>query len=149
LISNKDEFDKFKKNHDKNRQFIIEEKIFADEYTAAILHNKLLPIIKIKPSNQFYDYDAKYSSNLTKFTFPDISDDLLAQINKNITNAFSIIGCSTWGRIDFFIRDNDIVLLELNTIPGMTDHSLVPKAAKEAGIDYYHLILNILNICPE
>lgn len=149
LISNKDEFDKFKKNHDKNRQFIIEEKIFADEYTAAILHNKLLPIIKIKPSNQFYDYDAKYSSNLTKFTFPDISDDLLAQINKNIINAFSIIGCSTWGRIDFFIRDNDIVLLELNTIPGMTDHSLVPKAAKEAGIDYYHLILNILNICPE
>jgi len=148
LISNLIDFDDFKNSHDKNRQFIIEEKINSDEYTAAILHDKLLPIIKIKPDNDFYDYNAKYASNLTEFTFPKINNDLFSSINETILNAFNIIGCSRWGRIDFFLKNNNIILLELNTIPGMTDHSLVPKAAKENGIDYYNLILNILDICP-
>ena len=148
LISNLNDFNDFKNKYDSNRQFIIEEKINSDEYTAAILHGKLLPIIKIKPDNDFYDYDAKYASNLTEFTFPKINNDLFSSINETILNAFNIIGCSGWGRIDFFIKNNNIILLELNTIPGMTDHSLVPKAAKENGIDYYNLILNILDICP-
>jgi D-alanine-D-alanine ligase len=149
LISNSNEFSYFLNNYDKKRQFIIEEKISADEYTAAILHNQLLPIIKIKPGNDFYDYDAKYASNLTEFTFPKINNELAASINNTILNAFNIIGCDTWGRVDFFIKADEIILLELNTIPGMTDHSLVPKAAIKDGIDYYQLILNILDLCPE
>ena len=60
--------------------------------------------------------------------------------------AFNCLGCHTWARVDFFIDNNKTILLEINTIPGMTDHSLVPKAAKESGLSYYQLILEILGI---
>ena len=146
LISDDNEYREFMNDHDSNREYMIEEKIIADEYTAAILHKNILPIIKIIPGNLFYDYDAKYKSDLTKFTFPKIEDDTRNALNNAIRKAYNVIGCSDWGRIDFFIKNKQIILLEINTIPGMTDHSLVPKAAKEQGISYYDLISKILNI---
>ena len=146
LISNITQHQDFLNKHDSSRQYMIEEKIIADEYTAAIIHGQILPVIKIAPSNIFYDYDAKYKSDLTKFTFPTI-DPVTSDILKNtITKAYNVIGCSSWGRLDFFIKNKEVILLEINTIPGMTDHSLVPKAAKENGTSYYQLILKILNI---
>ena len=123
---------------------MIEEKIIGDEYTAAIIHDDILPIIKITPGNIFYDYDAKYKSDLTNFSFPEINSETRTLLNNTIRKAYNVIGCSHWGRLDFFIKNKEIILLEINTIPGMTDHSLVPKAAKENGISYYQLILKIL-----
>ena len=146
LISNSNEYMDFINKHDSNREYMIEEKITADEYTAAIIHENILPIIKITSGNRFYDYDAKYKSDLTKFTFPQIEQKTRTTINNIIRKAYNIIGCSHWGRLDFFIKNKEIILLEINTIPGMTDHSLVPKAAKKEGISYYQLILKILDI---
>ena len=146
LISSSKEYKEFANKHDSNREYMIEEKITADEYTAAIIHGNILPIIRITSSNIFYDYDAKYKSNSTKFTFPEIELETITTLNDTIRKAYNVIGCSHWGRLDFFIKNKEIILLEINTIPGMTDHSLVPKAAKENGISYYQLILRILNI---
>ena len=146
LIANNEDYIEFINKHDANREYMIEEKITAEEYTAAIIHKNILPIIKIIPSNIFYDYDAKYKSDLTKFTFPIINQEIRAALEETIIKAYDVIGCSHWGRLDFFIKEKEIILLEINTIPGMTDHSLVPKAAKENGISYYELIIRILDI---
>ena len=144
-IKNNHDFDNFIHNKN-NREFMIEKKISSDEYTAAILNNKVLPIIKIIPSNEFYDFDAKYKSDETKFLFPELSQDMISVISDQVMKSFNVLGCKTWARVDFFISDNTVILLEINTIPGMTDHSLVPKAAKVYGLSYYQLVLEILGI---
>tara|TARA_B100000282_G_scaffold286862_1_gene253828 strand:- start:1034 stop:1936 length:903 start_codon:yes stop_codon:yes gene_type:complete len=144
-IKNNHDFDNFIHNKN-NREFMIEKKISSDEYTAAILNNKVLPIIKIVPSNEFYDFDAKYKSDETKFLFPELSQDMISVITDQVMKSFDVLGCKTWARVDFFISDNTVILLEINTIPGMTDHSLVPKAAKVYGLSYYQLVLEILGI---
>ncbi len=144
-IKNNDDFDIFIKNKS-NREFMIEKKISSDEYTAAILNNKVLPIIKIVPSNEFYDFDAKYKSDETKFLFPELNQEMLSLISDQVIKSFNALGCETWARVDFFINNNSIILLEINTIPGMTDHSLVPKAASKYGLSYYQLVLEIMGI---
>tara|TARA_B100000242_G_C43051774_1_gene491434 strand:- start:484 stop:1386 length:903 start_codon:yes stop_codon:yes gene_type:complete len=144
-IKNNHDFDNFIHNKN-NREFMIEKKISSDEFTAAILNNKVLPIIKIVPSNEFYDFDAKYKSDETKFLFPELSQDMISVITDQVMKSFDVLGCKTWARVDFFISDNTVILLEINTIPGMTDHSLVPKAAKVYGLSYYQLVLEILGI---
>ena len=141
---NKD-FENFEK-HKSNREYMIEKKISSDEYTAAILNERVLPIIKIIPSNEFYDFEAKYKSNETKFSFPDLTQSITNKINTQVTDAFRVLGCESWARVDFFIEDEQIILLEINTIPGMTDHSLVPKAARKYGLSYYQLVLEIIGI---
>ncbi len=145
LITNEYEYSSFTKQYNSSREYIIEEKIDAEEYTAAIIGNNILPIIKIVPSNTFYDYDAKYKSDKTKFIFPDLNREVVEKVEYIILKAFKSLGCKDWARVDFFIKDKEIILLEINTIPGMTDHSLVPKAAKKIGISYYELIIKILN----
>ncbi len=142
-IKNNDDFNNFTQNKN-NREFMIEKKISSDEYTAAILNNKVLPIIKIVPSNEFYDFDAKYKSDKTKFLFPKLMPEMVSMISDQVMKSFNALGCKTWARVDFFIQDNSVILLEINTIPGMTDHSLVPKAAKEYGLTYYQLIREII-----
>ncbi|MEC7677344.1 MAG: D-alanine--D-alanine ligase [Pseudomonadota bacterium] len=144
-IKNNTDFESFTKNK-KNREFMIERKITSDEYTAAILNNNVLPIIKIIPSNEFYDFDAKYQSNETKFLFPDLSPEMVNAICEQVMRAFNALGCKTWARVDFFVQDDLVILLEINTIPGMTDHSLVPKAANKHGLSYYQLVLEIMGI---
>jgi len=145
LISNNKDFKSFALEYNSSREYIIEEKIIANEYTAAVLNNDVLPIIKIIPSNTFYDYDAKYQSNTTKFIFPKLSKEMTNKIKHNVLKAYKALGCKDWARVDFFIKNDEIVLLEINTIPGMTDHSLVPKAANKKGITYYELIIKILD----
>jgi len=145
LINNNQDFISFTLECNSSREYIIEEKIVADEYTAAILNNDVLPVIKIIPSNTFYDYDAKYQSNSTKFIFPRLSQEITNKIKYTVLKAYKALGCKDWARVDFFIKDDEIVLLEINTIPGMTDHSLVPKAAIKHGISYYELIIKILD----
>ncbi len=145
LIKKGDEYKSFIEYASADREYIIEEKINADEYTGALIQNTLLPIIKIIPSNTYYDYDSKYKSDATQFIFPELGLSLIEKIKSTIIKANNSIGCETWSRVDFFLDKKEIILLEINTIPGMTDHSLVPKAAKKFGLSYYDLIIKILN----
>ena len=130
-----------------NDEALIEHWIEGDEYTVAILGNQALPSIKIISDHDFYDYDSKYFSNKTEYLCPS---DLSEQQEKNIRTiamkAFNLTGASGWGRADFILdKDKNPYLLEINTVPGMTSHSLVPMAAKAAGMNFEQLVLKILH----
>jgi len=130
-----------------NNEALIEHWIEGDEYTVAILGNQALPSIKIMSDHDFYDYDSKYFSNKTEYLCPS---DLSEQQEKNIRTiamkAFNLTGASDWGRADFILdKDKNPYLLEINTVPGMTSHSLVPMAAKAAGMNFEQLVLKILH----
>ncbi|MDG2106871.1 MAG: D-alanine--D-alanine ligase [Gammaproteobacteria bacterium] len=126
-------------------EYFIEEFITAPEYTAPIINNEVFPIIKIETKREFYNYEAKYLDNDTIFSFPEFSEDVRENINLICMKAFNSMGCSNWGRVDFFMdKDSSINLIEINSIPGMTDHSLVPKSAKENGFSYDQLLLLLL-----
>ena len=128
-----------------SNDYFIEEYIDNAEYTAPIISNNVYPIIKIDTEREFYNYNAKYIDNNTSFTFPKFPTLVQDKINNTVLKAFTILGCSTWGRIDFFMNDNyDINLIEINSIPGMTSHSLVPMSAKKFGLSYIDLIKLIL-----
>ena len=126
--------------------YFIEEFISAAEYTAPIINNMVFPIIKIETKREFYNYEAKYLDNDTVFSFPELPKSVLEKINLTCIKAFNSLRCSCWGRVDFFMdSDYSVNLIEINSIPGMTDHSLVPKSAKKNGITYYQLLLLLLN----
>jgi D-alanine-D-alanine ligase len=126
---------------------LIEQWIEGDEYTVAILGEKALPSIKIFSDQVFYDYDAKYFSNKTKYLCPsDLSKNEEEKIQTLALEAFKATGASGWGRVDFITdKDRNPYLLEVNTVPGMTSHSLVPMAAKTIGINFEKLVVTILN----
>lgn len=123
-----------------------ERYIKGAEYTVSILDRKTLPAIRVETNSEFYDYDAKYLSNETKYHCPA---GLSAEAEKILANialqAFDAVGCHGWGRVDFLLDKNGTpYVLEVNTVPGLTDHSLVPMAAKQAGINFDQLMLKIL-----
>jgi len=130
-----------------NNEALIEHWIEGDEYTVAILGNQALPSIKIISDHDFYDYDSKYFSNKTEYLCPsDLSDQQEKNIQMIAMKAFNLTGASGWGRADFILdKDKNPYLLEINTVPGMTSHSLVPMAAKAAGINFEQLVLKILH----
>ena len=130
-----------------NNEALIEHWIEGDEYTVAILDNQVLPSIKIISGHDFYDYDSKYFSNKTEYLCPsDLSEQQEKYIQTIAMKAFNLTGASDWGRVDFILDKNkNPYLLEINTVPGMTSHSLVPMAAKAAGMDFEQLVLKILN----
>ena len=125
---------------------IAEALIDGPEYTVAILGDRALPTIRIEASNEFYDYDAKYVSDATNYFVPSgLSEDEEALVADLALQAFQALDCAVWGRVDL-MRDSDgrFLLLEANTVPGMTTHSLVPKAAEAAGMDLLKLLEQIL-----
>ena len=125
---------------------IAETLIDGPEYTVAILGDSVLPVVGMKAKNNFYDYDAKYFSDATSYFCPcDLSADEEKVLGELAQNAYAAVGCYGWGRVDV-MRDKEgtFWLLEVNTVPGMTDHSLVPMAAKQAGIGFDELVLEIL-----
>ena len=130
-----------------NDEALIEHWIKGDEYTVAILGNQALPSIKIISDHDFYDYDSKYFSNKTEYLCPsDLSDQQEKNIQTIAMKAFNLTRASGWGRVDFILdKDKNPYLLEINTVPGMTSHSLVPIAAKVAGMNFEQLVLKILN----
>jgi len=130
-----------------NNEALIEHWIEGDEYTVAILGNQALPSIKIISDHDFYDYDSKYFSNKTEYLCPsDLSDQQEKNIQTIAMKAFNLTGASGWGRADFILdKDKNPYLLEINTVPGMTSHSLVPMAAKAAGMNFEQLVLKILH----
>lgn len=125
---------------------IAEQYIGGGEYTVGILGDIALPIIRIVPKTEFYDYDAKYIRDDTEYLCPcGLSAVIEAKIQQEALEAFKAIGCRGWGRVDFLMDESgQHYFLELNTSPGMTSHSLVPMAAKAAGISFDRLVMTIL-----
>ena len=125
---------------------LAESFIPGPELTVGILDGKALPIIRLQTDNDFYDYEAKYQSDDTQYICPaELSKKEAADISDLAEQAYEALGCSGWGRIDLMLdKKRKPLLLEANTVPGMTDHSLVPMAAKEAGVSFEQLVINIL-----
>jgi D-alanine-D-alanine ligase len=130
---------------------LAERFIDGPELTCAILGDRALPLIRIETTREFYDYEAKYISDDTRYHCPSGLDAALEyKIQDFARRAFDSIGCRGWGRVDFMLdKQNNPYVLEVNTVPGMTDHSLVPKAAKQAGIDFDDLCLRILEAADD
>ncbi len=127
-------------------EVLAEEWISGEEYTVAILGGEALPAIRLETDSSFYDYEAKYLSNDTRYLLPcGLDESAEARLQDLALQAFDSLGCRGWGRVDV-MRDGhgEFFLLEVNTIPGMTDHSLVPMAAKHAGMSFDELVLRIL-----
>jgi D-alanine-D-alanine ligase len=127
---------------------IAESFVGGGEYTAAILGDTALPVIRIIPANEFYDFDAKYLSDDTRYLCPcGLSAEQEAEMQALAKQAFALIGGQGWGRVDFLMStDGQPYVLEANTSPGMTDHSLVPMAARNAGISFEQLVVQVLEL---
>lgn len=125
---------------------IAEPLMEGEEYTVAILGEQVLPSVRIQSNDVFYDYQAKYFSDETQYFCPaGLSDEREQELRALAMRAFKTVGCSGWGRVDVMVdADNRFQLLEVNTVPGMTSHSLVPMAAKAAEFDFDQLVLAIL-----
>ncbi len=125
---------------------IAERCIVGAETTVSILQGQALPSIRIETPRVFYDYRAKYESDQTQYHCPGSDDGSVeARLNQLALAAFYALGCSGWGRVDFMTGSDGIPqVLEVNTVPGMTSHSLVPMAARTAGIDFAELCWRIL-----
>lgn len=127
-------------------EVIAERWITGKEYTAAILGERVLPMIRLVTSHKFYDYDAKYKASDTQYLCPcGLDAEVESGFAELMLKAFRSVGASGWGRVDFMVDESGwLWLIEVNTVPGMTDHSLVPMAAKQAGISFEQLVLQIL-----
>ena len=129
-----------------DRVVIAEKFIDGTELTASILGDQVLPLIKIETPRDFYDYEAKYIADDTRYIVPcGLSAGRERDMQALCLKAFRAVGCRGWGRVDLMLnRQGRPFVLEVNTVPGMTDHSLVPKAARAVGMSYEDLCLRIL-----
>jgi D-alanine-D-alanine ligase len=126
---------------------LVEQLIVGAEYTIAILDGEALPPIKLETDHGFYDFNAKYIADDTRYICPcGLSVDKESELKQMASAAFAAIGCRGWGRVDVMAdTQQNFYLLEVNTAPGMTSHSLVPMAAKAKGLSFAELVLTILN----
>ena len=126
---------------------MAEQWIQGQEFTVAILNETALPVIRLETPHTFYDYAAKYQANDTQYILPcglNADEEMLLQ--QQALKAFQTTGASGWGRVDVMMDENKQQwFLEVNTVPGMTDHSLVPMAASAVGVDFESLVLKILD----
>ncbi|MBP9722013.1 MAG: D-alanine--D-alanine ligase [Gammaproteobacteria bacterium] len=129
-----------------DERVMVEPWLSGKEYTVGFLNNQALPSIWIEAKQEFYTYDAKYITKDTLYHCPsDLSDEKEQQIRKMAQQAFEITGCHDWGRVDLITdQKGNFYILEVNTVPGLTDTSLVPKAAKSIGISFDALVLQIM-----
>jgi D-alanine-D-alanine ligase len=127
---------------------IAEKFIDGSELTAAILGERVLPIIRSETPREFYDYEAKYIANDTRYLIPcGVSEKKEKELQAICLEAFRALGCRGWGRVDLMLdKRGRPYLLEVNTSPGMTDHSLVPMAARAVGISYEDLCVQVLEL---
>lgn len=127
-------------------EVLLEQWITGREFTISMLNGHALPVVEMKTSHGFYDYEAKYQSNSTEYDCPaDISDEDTVYLQQVAKKAFELVGADVWGRVDA-MRDEqgNYYLLEVNTVPGMTEKSLVPMAAKANGKSFSELVVTIL-----
>ncbi|KIA81106.1 D-alanine--D-alanine ligase [Chromobacterium piscinae] len=129
-----------------DRVVIAEQFIGGGEYTCAVIGEVAYPTVKIEPATEYYDYDAKYFRDDTVYRCPGLAGEMERRARELCLTAFQVLGCQGWGRVDFLMDEaGGIYLLEANTNPGMTSHSLVPMAAKAEGIAYEDLCLKVLD----
>ena len=125
---------------------LVERGIAGPEVQFPILNGAVLPSIRIEPATAFYDYQAKYFRDDTRYHCPGLPPDEEVRLHPLVLEAFRVLGCEGWGRMDLMLdADGTPYLLEMNTVPGMTDHSLVPMAAAAAGLGFDDLVLQILD----
>lgn len=125
---------------------IAEHLLSGPEYTVAVVGGEVMPPIRIEAMADFYDYNAKYISDETRYHCPcGLPEDEVRAMQQLAKRAFDAVGCSVWGRVDLMAdASGELFLLEVNTVPGMTSHSLVPMAAKVAGYSFEQLVVRIL-----
>lgn len=130
---------------------LVEKKISGRELTVGILAETALPVVEIRPAKAFYDYEAKYELDTTEYLFDlDLAAEKIEQIQNDALAAFKLLSCRDFGRADFLLDEaGNHWLLEINTIPGLTTHSLLPKAAQRAGINMSQLCDQIVRIAYE
>ena len=124
---------------------LIERFIDGKEITVPIINKRCLTPIHIIPEGEFYDFDAKYISNKTKYLEYAIESERLETLNNLAINAYELVGAENWGRIDIIDDGKDYFLIELNSVPGMTETSLVPKSSHLSGISYLELLESIMD----
>lgn len=126
-------------------EMLMEQLIQGDEFSVPVLGDQALPTIRIVPAGEYYDYHAKYVADDTKYQCPGLQGAAEQAMRDLVLKAFQAVGCRGWGRIDV-MRDQqgNNYLLEVNTTPGMTSHSLVPKSARQMGIEFDELVWRIL-----
>lgn len=146
VIDKLDLFDVWQETAKIGDDVLAEAFIPGAELTVGILDGKTLPTIRMSTGNEFYDYQAKYHSDETQCFCPaGLPEALEAQVQALAMQAFEALACESWGRVDLMLdANNKPVLLEVNTVPGMTDHSLVPIAAAASGISFESLLVTIL-----
>ena len=129
-----------------SQEFILEEAIKHKEYTVSIIGDEIFPPIEIKTVNSFYDYDAKYLCDSTQLIQAEGDEATIKKIKDFALNSYHALGCSGWARVDILQDSNhDLYFLELNSSPGMTSHSCVPKSASFLGLDYKQVVNKIIN----
>ncbi|EPO6660372.1 TPA: D-alanine--D-alanine ligase [Klebsiella aerogenes] len=129
-------------------EVLIEKWLSGPEFTVAIVGEEILPSIRIQAAGTFYDYEAKYLSDETQYFCPGFEEPTReTEIQSLVLKAWNVLGCKGWGRIDVMLdSDGQFYLLEANTSPGMTSHSLVPMAARQAGMSFSQLVVRILDL---
>ena len=134
-----------------DRSVLIERCIVGSELTAGILGERELPLIRLETPRTFYDYEAKYLLDSTRYLCPSgLTDEQERRVQALARRAFESVGCRGWGRVDFMLDGaGNPYVLEVNTVPGMTDHSLVPMAARHAGLSFEQLVMRILELSME
>lgn len=129
-----------------SNKILVEEYIAGRELTVGILNQQVLPVLEIIPKGGLYDYEAKYTDGMSEYIVPaEIPDNVSQHIQRQALLAYNSVECSNYGRVDFRLsKDYKSYCLEVNTLPGMTSHSLIPKMAKAVGIDFNELIDRII-----
>ena len=146
ITCNKDLEDAIANCLDPRRTFILEESIDYKELTVPILNKRCLPAVEIKTSESFYNFNAKYVNEDTQLTELELSKDEKNKLEKICLDTLNVTGCSGWFRVDLMQdRKNNFYVLEVNTAPGMTSHSLFPKSAESIGLSYNDLVQEIIN----
>lgn len=130
-----------------NERVIIEEYIEGREVSVGILDDKALPVIQIIPKRKFYDYQAKYETGMSDYLLPaPLTDDEYLKVQEVALSAHRSLGCRDFSRVDMIMRKNKPIILEVNTIPGLTQNSLFPKAAQAAGISFNQLCVKLIKL---
>ncbi|WP_374749040.1 D-alanine--D-alanine ligase [Klebsiella quasipneumoniae] len=129
-------------------EVLVEKWLSGPEFTVAIVGEEILPSIRIQAAGTFYDYEAKYLSDETQYFCPGLEEPARESVIQSLVlKAWNVLGCKGWGRIDVMLdSDGQFYLLEANTSPGMTSHSLVPMAARQAGMSFSQLVVRILDL---
>ena len=139
--------DALKNSFNVSKKLMIEKYFKGKEISVPIIDGNILPAIEIKSSNLLYDYESKYESDKTEYIIPaDIDSKLLRKISNDSLKIYKKIRCRHYARIDFLVKDNKYYMLEINTLPGLTSTSLLPKSANYIGLDYRNLIKKIVEL---